>query len=455
VPKLRLKSLSNSYNQVIKMISTDEIKEKGVVGAGGAGFPTYVKFSSEAEIFIVNAAECEPLLHKDMEILLHRTDGFLSGLSIASSLTSAQKVIIGIKKKHADIIRHLEPRLPDGVEIFPINDFYPAGDEITLIYEATGRVVAPGQLPLTNNVIVSNVETLYNLNKDGPVTTKFLNIVGEVQNPVTVEVPIGTPIGDVLKIARPGLERFQLVVGGPMMGHLAKNLEEPVTKTTGGLIVLPEEHILVQKMMTGAVEKNVTKIAKAACDQCSFCTELCPRALLGHPIQPHKAMRSLQFSVNGSVHGESAHTLFCCECNLCTVVSCPEGLYPSQACIFGKRATVKGGFEFKGDISAPVHPLIDYRRVPSRRIKERLDLLKFRDEGDLAEFTVRPRRLEILLKQHIGAPAKSLVTVGQRVQQGEKIATVGDDLGAEIHSSLSGAVVEINEKAIIIEVLGK
>jgi Na+-translocating ferredoxin:NAD+ oxidoreductase RnfC subunit len=215
------------------MISTNEIKEKGVVGAGGAGFPTYVKFSSEAEILIVNAAECEPLLHKDMEILLRRTDDFLRGLSIAAKLTSAQKVIIGIKKKHDDVISHLETRLPGSVEISPVKDFYPAGDEITLIYETTGRVVAPGKLPITQNVIVSNVETLYNLAKDGPVTTKFLNIVGEVQNPVTVEVPIGTPIGEVLEIARPMLERFQLVVGGPMMGRIAENLEEPVTKTTG------------------------------------------------------------------------------------------------------------------------------------------------------------------------------------------------------------------------------
>ena len=438
------------------MISTNEIKEKGVVGAGGAGFPSYVKFSSEAEILIVNAAECEPLLHKDMEILLHRTDKFLQGLSIASKLTSAQKVIIGIKKKHGDVIRHLEPLLLENIELFQIRDYYPAGDEITLVYETTGRVVAPGQLPLTQNVIVCNVETLYNLAKTGPVTTKFLNIVGEVENPVSVEVPIGTPIGDVLKIARPKLDKFQLVVGGPMMGRLAESLEEPVTKITGGLIVLPEDHILAQQMMTGSLEKNVTRTAKAACDQCSFCTELCPRALLGHPIQPHMTMRNLIFAANSAdVGSESTHTLYCCECNLCTTVACPEGLFPAQACTLSKRMVIKREIEFKGDLSGSVHPLVDYRRVPSKRIKERLDLLKFRDEGELVEFTVQPKRLEIMLKQHIGVFAKPLVTVGQHVQQGEKIATVGDSLGAEIHSSLAGVVIEINEKAIFIEVQEK
>ncbi|MCK5795187.1 MAG: hypothetical protein KAH12_10805, partial [Anaerolineales bacterium] len=148
-------------------------------------------------------------------------------------------------------------------------------------------------------------------------------------------------------------------------------------------------------------------------------------------------------------------TLYCCECNLCTTVACPEGLFPSQACILSKRTVIKEKIEFKGDQSGSVHPLVDYRRVPSRRIKERLDLLRFRDEGELAEFTVRPKRLEIILKQHIGIPTKPLVRVGQQVQQGEKIATVGDNLGAEIHSSLAGVVLEINEKAIIIEVQEK
>lgn len=434
------------------MISTEEIKDKGVVGAGGAGFPCYVKVGSQAEILLVNAAECEPLLHKDMEMLLHRTETFLKGLSHAVALTSAQNVIIGIKKKHEKVISHLKTKIPDNVTLFPLRDFYPAGDEITLIYETTGRIVAPGELPLTQGIIVNNVETLYNIGKDGPVITKFLTVGGEVETPVSVDVPIGTPFRDVLAIARPKLAVFDLVVGGPMMGMLVKDLDEPVTKTTGGLIVLPKGHVLAGRMSTGDNERAVNRIGKSSCDQCTFCSELCPRALLGHPVRPHMAMRKLLFAGDEiKADSESAHTLYCCECNLCSVVACPEGLYPAQACIYSKRALMKERIQFAGDKSASAHPLIEYRRTPTNKIKERLDLIRFQDLGPLVEFTSRTERFEILLRQHIGAPSEPLVKEGQRVKKGEKIATVGENLGAEIHSSISGVVVEVNAKAIVIE----
>lgn len=434
------------------MISTAEIKEKGIVGAGGAGFPCYVKLTSEAEMLIVNAAECEPLLHKDVEILLHKTDLFVQGLLYAAELARAKKIIIGVKEKHAKVIEHLTKTIPDTITIFPLRDFYPAGDEINLIFETTGRVVQPGELPITQNVIVQNVETLYNIAKSGPVVSKLLTVGGEVENPVSIDVPLGVSFREVLQFAKPTLSVYEVVVGGPMMGRLTDNLDEPVTKTTGGLIVLPPDHVLVTKMKTGAVETKVNRIGKSSCDQCTFCSELCPRALLGHPVRPHLAMRNLLFS-NGEVDPDSsaAHTLYCCECNLCTIVACPEGLYPSQACINSKRKIIQKKIQFQGDKKAVAHPLIAYRRTPTKRVKERLDLLQFVDNGPLVEFTTAANRYEIRLQQHIGAPAEPVVKQGQQVSKGEKIATVADKLGAEIHSSVDGVIVEINQKAIVVE----
>ncbi len=434
------------------MISTQEIKEKGVVGAGGAGFPCYVKVGSQAEILLVNAAECEPLLHKDMEILLKETDLFLKGLLQAASLCSAQQIIIGIKEKHAKVIDRLKAKIPGSVTLFFLRDFYPAGDEITLIYETTGRIVPPGELPLACDIIVNNVETLYNIAKEGPVISKFLTVGGEVENPVSMDVPIGTPYRDVLEIARPKLDSYDVVVGGPMMGMLADDLSEPVTKTTGGLIVLPKGHTLTSRMSTADNERSVNRIGKSSCDQCTFCSELCPRALLGHPIRPHKAMQKLLFT-SGEIEAdrESTHTLFCCECNLCSVAACPEGLYPSQACVYSKRALIKENIQFTGEKSASAHPLIEYRRTPTKKIKERLDLIRFKDCGPLIDFKSKTKLFEIFLRQHIGAPAEPLVKEGQQVEKGEKIATVGENLGAEIHSSISGVVKEVNAKAIVIE----
>ena len=171
-----------------------DLKENGVVGAGGAGFPTYKKFEIPVEVFIVNAAECEPLLHKDKQILEHRTDTFFQGLSRCMKLVSAQKAIIGIKKKYTHLVQLLQNMCPDQVEICLLRDFYPAGDEITLIYETTGRVVKAGELPFSQAVTVSNVETIYNIGKKGPVLSKWLTVAGCVHEPTTIEVPLGIRI---------------------------------------------------------------------------------------------------------------------------------------------------------------------------------------------------------------------------------------------------------------------
>ena len=114
------------------MVTTDQIKEFGIVGAGGAGFPTYVKLDSEAEIFIVNAAECEPLLHKDKELLRLKTEVFYKGLLACLELTHAKRCIIGMKAKYEDLLAHLEMTnpAPELIDIMGLRDFYPVGDEV-------------------------------------------------------------------------------------------------------------------------------------------------------------------------------------------------------------------------------------------------------------------------------------------------------------------------------------
>jgi Na+-translocating ferredoxin:NAD+ oxidoreductase RnfC subunit len=432
-----------------KLIS--DLKEYGIVGAGGAGFPTYVKMGSPAEILVVNAAECEPLLHKDKEILSGHTERFFAGLDICRKLLGSKRCVIGIKKKYIDLIQRLQDCCGLNIEIFPLEDFYPAGDEITLIYETTGRVVAAGKLPITQGIVVQNVETILNVGNQRPVTTKFLTIAGDVRNPVTLEVPIGTAFRHLIQQADPLSKSFDVLVGGPMMGRLAESLDEPVTKTTGGLIVLPSEHALALRYKTAASGKRVTKIGKSACDQCAMCTDLCPRYLLGHPIQPHRTMRSLLFS-SGDFNADpiATHNLFCCECNLCSLISCPEGLYPAQACILNKRALIKNKLGHSGEIDNRVHPLITYRRTPMKKIMSRLGLARFKNKGPLFDFQFEPDQFQIQLRQHIGAPATPLVKVGDEVEHAQKIATVGDGLGAEIHSPASGIVSVVTERHIVI-----
>ncbi len=434
------------------MISTIEIKENGIVGAGGAGFPAYVKLGNKADIFIVNAAECEPLLHKDKELLMHRTDFFFEGLRQCIRMVGAKRCIIGIKSKYDHVIRHLKGGCNHKISIFPLDDFYPAGDEITLIYETTGRVVGAGALPVTQNVIVHNVETIYNIGRQSPVVSKFVTIGGDVKTPVSVEVPIGISFREVLALSQPNSDDFEVIVGGPMMGRIASSTDQVVTKVTGGLLVFPKEHILIKRMKTAGHEKTVSAIGKSACDQCSMCTELCPRSLLGHPIAPHKAMRDLAFS-HAPIETSrlSAHPLFCCECNLCSLVSCPEDLYPAQVCISRKKALMSQKITYSGESLNVAHDLIGFRRTPIKKIMAKLDLLKFKNEGPLVDYHWQARHLKLMLSQHIGVPADPVIKLGQAVSANQKIASVGKNLGAEIHSPIDGKITKITKDYILIE----
>ncbi|MCG8633933.1 MAG: 4Fe-4S dicluster domain-containing protein [Desulfobacterales bacterium] len=427
------------------------IKEKGVVGAGGAGFPTHVKVGSSAHTVLVNAAECEPLLHKDKQLLFHRTGAFFKGLEMVMAGVQAQKGIIGIKKKHTALIDMLESSLPANVDICRVDDFYPAGDEITLIRETTGTIVPPGELPISRGIVVNNVESLVNIGTDGPVTTKFINLAGDVENRHTLEVPLGVSFADLLAYAKPTLSDYAVIEGGPMMGSIVTDMESVVTKTTAALIVLPKDHVLIRKYTDMASEERVNRIGKAACDQCTFCTELCPRYLLGHPIQPHRAMRSLVFHHSGDQPARpETHALYCCQCNLCSFVSCPEGLYPSQVCINNRKQALAQKAEYEGPLSNQGHPLAQFRKTPSRRLKTMLDLNRFPDTGELTDHSISPESLTLKLQQHIGGPAGPVVSVGESVEKGQKIATMGDALGSEIHSSANGTVTRVDDTCIVI-----
>lgn len=426
----------------------DRIEELGVIGAGGGGFPTSVKLQAQVPMFLVNAAECEPLLHKDKELLVHRAPEFLRGLRIAMQCSGSTEAVIGIKNKYHDVIDSLQPQLPADVRIFPLTDTYPAGDEFLMVYDITKRVIPPGGLPRDVGTVVCNVETLVNIGEDRPVTHKYLTVAGAVNRPVTVRVPVGITIGEAIEAAGGAtVPDFGALLGGVMMGRLAPSLNEPVTKTLGGIIVLPREHSAIQRY--SATWKQIHLIGKAACDQCRFCTDLCPRYLLGHPIEPHAAMRTLGFGHFGDKL--TAATLYCCECNLCTLFSCPEDLDPKNVCVAAKPAARELGLTWKGrtDEIEP-HPMAEYRRIPTKRLMLKLDLMDFKNEGPLVDFTMSPRRVVLPLKQHAGAPATATVREGDRVKTGDLIAAPAKGaLGARIHASIDGVVRGVNSNVVI------
>jgi Na+-translocating ferredoxin:NAD+ oxidoreductase RnfC subunit len=228
-----------------------------------------------------------------------------------------------------------------------------------------------------------------------------------------------------------------------MMGRLTRNLDECVEKTTGGLIVLPGDHSLVRRKERP--EAAMHRIGKSACDQCSYCTELCPRYLLGYQVEPHKVMRSLGFSLGGEDFWNQMG-LLCCECSLCTLYACPEDLYPREACQQSKRQLrIKGLLDqARTAVSAAPpkpHPLHEARRIPLVQLIQRLGLREYDAPAPLRELDLAPARVRLALKQHAGTPAQPVVQAGERVEQGQLVAQVPEgQLGASLHASIAGQV---------------
>ncbi|TGE35420.1 electron transport complex protein RnfC [Desulfosporosinus fructosivorans] len=431
-------------------IST-KVREAGVVGAGGAGFPTHVKLAAQAEIVIVNGAECEPLLKTDQQLAALYPEQLVKGLSLAMEATGAQQGIIALKTKYKEAIAALEPYLSEHQQISIMPDIYPAGDEVITIWLTTGRRVPPGGIPLNIGVVVNNVQTLINVARavDGePVTTRTLTVTGAVKNPITVTVPIGTSLREVLDLAGGGRsENLVYINGGPMMGSVITDLSDPVTKTTGGLIALPKEHLLIERK--GKTLETILRIAKTVCEQCCFCTELCPRHMIGHELSPHLLIRAVNYKNLGKPSMLTS-ALTCSECGVCEAYACPVGISPLRVNQALKAELRAKGLKYQGDLGN-VDPMAKQRLIPTSRLMDRLNIRSLYSEAPLSLERYEPEEVNLRLQQHIGAPAMTIVKVGDVVSLGQVVGEIPEgSLGARVHASLSGIVTQVTAQTITI-----
>ena len=443
----------------------DKVRAAGVVGAGGAGFPTHVKLGARAEIYIANGTECEPLLRPDQHLMATRADELLEGMKLAMEATGAGEGIVAIKSKYheaIDAIEALLPKYPD-IRLHLFDSFYPAGDEYVVVYDCTGRQVPEAGLPIEVGVVVSNVASLVNIAAAArgiPVTERLITVVGEVEAPATFLAPLGTSYGELVEAAggfrSPRFggfapEDLALVEGGPMMGRVV-GADTVVTKTSGGLLVLPRSGPVVTQL-TRSLDVTVRR-GKSACDQCRDCTELCPRFLLGHELQPHQVMRAVNYGLDLPPRTVTAAVL-CCECRLCEAFACPLELSPFAYYKSIKKALRESGWsnELHRRKGVRAHSMREFRRIPSSRLMDRLGLASYRGQrAPLVTDPLQPASVRIPLRMHIGVPAEPAVTVGQRVVRGQPIGTIPDGkLGAPVHASLDGEVTAVDGGYIQIE----
>ncbi len=427
------------------------MKEAGIVGAGGAGFPSYAKLADGADTLVVNGAECEPLLYTDYILLQKELPMVLAGIRAVTEYARIPTALLCVKEHTAKRLHWTDGmRLDDRILLKTLPDVYPMGDEISLIYQAMGRVVKPGNLPITAGVIVYNVETLYNVaaavKHGSPVTMKWLTIGGNVERPIVVRVPVGTPVAALFaqnSIEIP--EGHTVLDGGPSMGKVIDPETAVVTKTTKGFLILPDSTPAVEsKFLDGA--KSIAR-AETACCQCTRCTDMCPRNLLGYPLEPHKMVRTAKGAATVLPEMVLSATL-CCGCGICETLACCQGISPKAVINEYKALLAKNKLRYVGKEEVSPRAEREYRMVPSARWESVLGVARF-DKVAMYIGEQSYPRAEILLRQHIGAPSVPIVTDGAFAKKGEKIADSAEGLSLPQYASIDGRATVYDGKIII------
>lgn len=445
------------------------MRDAGVVGAGGAGFPAHAKLVNNVDIYIANGAECEPILETDKYLMMQSAKSIVKGLALAMEQVGAPQGYVAVKaknKKAVAAVREAVEHIPN-IDVAELGNYYPAGDEQVLIRQVTGRIVPPGGLPFMAGVSVNNVLTLKQIAdavESRPVVSRAVTVGGEVARPVTVEVPIGTSIRELVEHAGGAtVEDYEIVVGGPIMGPVA-DIDDPITKIIGGIIVLPKGHVMVRFKQQ---PPDTTTHKAKSCYTCRECTILCPRNAMGHAIYPSKIMSYswhldtiLEMIESGNIdpaiRSMISEAMLCCQCGVCEQIACSFDLSPNKIYARIRDAAKNAGLKFDFSGKTADDSLFDFRKVPTQAYAKKMDLDRYIVTTEYEAFgAYLPDTVTIPLRQHIGAPAAPVVKKGDAVSAGTLIGAIPEGaLGAAVHASVDGKIVEITDVNIVIRRTG-
>ena len=303
-----------SSEQIIKAIAA-----AGIVGMGGAGFPTSVKVTPNPKIpkhtMIVNACECEPYITCDNRLMVEHTDKFIAGIMLLKKASGAEKVYIGIEANKQKVAELIKSRIDEGpyageIEIVMLQTKYPQGGERQLINAVLGKPIKPGVIPPMLGLLVCNVATACAVAEavvnSNPLTHRVVTVTGEgITRPANIYAAIGTPVEDVIKYCG-GLkpEATKLILGGPMMGFSIADISTPLTKTSGSVLVLTDKET-----------RGIRKLHETGCIRCGRCLDVCPEGL--NPTKIASAVKSGKLDL-----AKDHYITACMECGSCSYV-CP------------------------------------------------------------------------------------------------------------------------------------
>ncbi|MCK4870673.1 MAG: SLBB domain-containing protein [Gammaproteobacteria bacterium] len=443
--------IERTPEQIVKVV-----RRAGIVGAGGGGFPTYVKLQAEVEMIIANGSECEPLLASDRTMMVTNAGQLVAGVQLAMQATGAKQGVIGIKEHYHDAVAALNKVLPEdgSIKLHLLENYYPAGDEFLLVYEVTGKVIPEGGIPLHVGVVVNNVITLMQVAEavsGKPVIERTITLAGEFKEPKVVTVPVGTTYAELINIAG-GLKDPEAVLidGGPMMGQIVDDLNAGVAKTTSGLLAFPKDHFVVR--MASKPLPQMVKQSKSACCQCFRCSDLCPRNLIGHELFPHRTMRTIDYNqADPTKHITSAY--LCSQCGVCELIACDfMMLSPRKIFAAYRQELMKKGVKNPHNRKvSEVNSQFENRKVSIPTVMKKIDIAKYDVKLNYVG-RQEVKKVRIPLRRHAGAPALPSVALWQQVRMCDLIAqSPQDKLGTCYHASIGGKVTEISEDYIEIQ----
>lgn len=292
----------------------DRINEAGIVGLGGATFPTHVKLSpppgSKAEVLIINAVECEPYLTSDHQLMLEHGEEILVGCTILMKALSVDKCIIGVENNKPDAIKHLSGLCAqyNGIEVMPLKVQYPQGGEKQLIDAVLSKQVKSGALPISTGAVVQNVGTIYAvyeaIQKNKPLLERVVTVTGKsLDKPANYLARIGTPLKTLIEASGGIPENTgKIIGGGPMMGKALLSADLPVTKGTSGILLISQEESVRKPMR--------------ACIRCAKCVNVCPMGLNPTFLMVDTQQQDWE-------RAERGHIVDCIECGSCSF-TCPS-----------------------------------------------------------------------------------------------------------------------------------
>ena len=298
----------------------ERIRLAGLVGLGGAGFPTAVKLTPKnpLDTLVINGAECEPYLTCDHRLMVERTDDIYRGIKYAARALNVKRIVVGIERNKPNAIEALAAY--DDLEVVSLKRQYPMGSEKHLIFVTTGRKVPTGKMPFDVNCCVLNIKTVlaafYAIEKDRPLTEAVLTVSGRgIKEPKNLQVAIGTPFSELIAYCGGASDdTVKIVAGGPMMGKALVNLDQYVRKTDSGILCLKAHETYSD--------------SPSNCINCGLCARKCPMRLMPMYIE--------SFALSGNfTEAERYGAMNCIECGLCAY-NCPAKRALVQSIVYAK-----------------------------------------------------------------------------------------------------------------------